>query len=220
MLTIAIFAAKGGAGKTTLAIHLAVGALRAGKRVAVFDADVQQHSAKQWGIVRRDDLGLEDPLVRAVDPKDVRDRQRELEGDGYELLVIDCPPRVDARSAAILAVADLVLVPVMPSAIDIAALDSTLPLIAASGKRAFLVLNGCPARAREVDEAAALLAAETIPLAPVRIGYRRAFSRSIGNGRTASETEPRGPAAAEITALVAFIYESVVNKSTSKKVNT
>jgi len=209
--TIAVYAAKGGAGKTTLAVHLAVAAIGE-LHVALFDCDMQQQSAAGWALARRKQQRLdESPYTITVDPADVRSRQADAAAGGleparpYELLVIDCPPRVDARSAAILAVADVIVVPVMPSALDIGALDTSLELVVASGKRAYIVLNACASRSREVNEAKELLSHEAIPLAPIHLGYRRAFSRSLPSGQTATEFEPRGAAAAEIAQLYKFL---------------
>lgn len=205
--TIVVFAAKGGAGKTTLALHLAVAGAQT-QRVAVFDCDSQQRSAARWGDVRR--ASRPEPHVLAVDPSDARRLQDDartgkLTGGPYELVVIDCPPRVDARSSAILAIADLIVVPIMPSALDIGALDASLRLIAANGKKAILVLNDCPPRAREVEEAVALLAHEAVPLAPIHIGSRRSYVRALAAGLTAGEYEPKGAAAAEISALYEYM---------------
>lgn len=212
MKTIAVYAAKGGAGKTTLAVHLAVAAVAKMQHVALFDCDVQQQSASGWAVARRQQQRLDEfPYVITVDPVDIRARHHDAaEGSlepsrAYDMLVIDSPPRVDARSAAILAVADVIVVPVMPSALDIGALDTTIELVVASGKRAYLVLNACASRSREVDEAQELLAHEKIPLAPIHLGYRRAYSRSLSNGQTATEFEPRGAAAAEISKLYDFL---------------
>ncbi len=203
MKTLVVYAAKGGAGKTTLALHLAVAGAQT-QRVVVFDCDSQQRSAARWGDVRR--ATHPEPHVVEVDPSDIRRfhddaRSGKLAGGPYDLVVIDCPPRVDARSAAILAIADVVVVPIKPSVLDVGALNGSLRLIAASGKRGYLVLTDCPPRAREVEEAAELLAHEAVPLAPIRIGSRRAYVRSLAAGQTAGEYEPKGAAAAEISVL-------------------
>jgi hypothetical protein len=66
MLTLAVVSQKGGAGKTTLTVHLAVAAMRAGEKVAILDTD-PQHSASAWARTRED----EEPLVVEVDPGEV-----------------------------------------------------------------------------------------------------------------------------------------------------
>jgi chromosome partitioning protein len=197
--TIALFSQKGGSGKSTIALHLAVAAERAGRRVAVLDLD-PQGSAMGWSRTR----GTGTPVVAAVPDAEL---ERAIEGaghDGFDLVLIDAPPHAAPVAARIVKAADLVLVPVRPSPMDIAALPATLQLIA--NRPAAFVLSACPWRAPEVEEARQLLAQHGRPvLGPIT--DRRAFFRALTAGQAVIEFEPDGHAAAEIATLYDKVQE-------------
>jgi chromosome partitioning protein len=84
MLTIAIVALKGGSGKTTCSVHLAVAAQLTGERVALLDTD-PQHSAAAWGRTREDDA----PIIVELDSSEVPEALDEARKDGYSVVVIN-----------------------------------------------------------------------------------------------------------------------------------
>lgn len=204
MLTLAVVSQKGGAGKTTLAVHLAVAAMRAGEKVAILDTD-PQHSARAWARTRDD----EEPLVVEVDPGEVPDALTEAKKDGYSLVLIDTSPRAEPIAAATCRASDFVLAPCRPSAFDLATVEQTVAIITAAGKASAsaVVLNGCPSRAPEVAEARSLCEGLAVPLAPVELGLRRSYARAVQSGRAVQEFEPSGTAAAEIAALWAYVQK-------------
>lgn len=200
MRTIAIVAQKGGAGKTTVTVHLAVAALLAGERVAIVDTDPQR-TALAWAQTR----GAETPTVVATNR--VEDAKYEAATDGYTVLLIDTAPVAAAATTAYLRVSDFALVPLRPSAFDLTTLDQTLALVRAAGTPSAIVLNACPARAPEVREARGLCGGDGVPLAPVELAERRAYARAVQTGRAVQEFEPNGAAAAEIAALWRYVQE-------------
>jgi chromosome partitioning protein len=210
MLTLAVVSQKGGAGKTTLTVHLAVAAMRAGEKVAILDTD-PQHSASAWARTRED----EEPLVVEVDPGEVPDALATAKQDGYTLIVLDTSPRAEPIAAATCRASDFVLAPCRPSAFDLATVEQTVSIITAAGKASAsaIVLNGCPARAPEVAEARSLCEGLAMPLATVELGLRRAFARAVQSGRAVQEFEPSGTAAAEIAALWAYVHEHMKRRS-------
>ena len=207
MRTIGVCNAKGGAGKTTLALHLAVAAVQDGRDVAVVDLDPQL-TAVNWSQRR----SSRDPVV-AVLACSVSRVGAELErvaGLGADVVIIDTPPRawVGADNAALAAakLADLVLLPCRPSVLDLEATVTTHSrLQAVTAAPVVVVLNQVPARGRDADEAEAALAGRGVTVAPVRIGARIVFARSLLDGLTAQEAEPRGKAADEIQRAHTFI---------------
>jgi len=138
--TIAIAAQKGGAGKTTVTVHLAVAAMLAGERVAIVDTDPQR-TALAWAQTRGDGS----PMVVATTR--IEDAKREATEDGYTLLRVDTAPVAAAATSAHLRAADFVLVPLRPAAFDLTTLDQTLALVRAADTPGAIVLNACPARA-------------------------------------------------------------------------
>jgi chromosome partitioning protein len=192
---------KGGAGKTTLCAHLAV-ALAAGRRdVAVLDIDPQQ-SLTMWYQQRKalfgdDGAGLD---VESID--DLRKSSTvKKAARGRDILLIDCPPHAESEAKFAVRSADLVVVPVQPSPMDIWATRPTLDLAAREGVPVLIVFNRVPARANLTDEMLAEAKAYGVRVARTHIGNRVIFAGALNEGLTASEMAPSGRAAGEIDRL-------------------
>ena len=203
--TIAIVSQKGGAGKTTLALHLAAAAERAGRISLVIDADPQA-SASQWSEFRQS----APPEVIDSAPPRMAAKITAARDQGAELVVIDTPPHADATASKAVELADLVLIPCRPSAFDLAAMRTTIRLVALLARPAFVVFTAGPpnapliyADAREVAEG---FGARTCPIVlPDRAAYRHA----IAAGQTVFELAPSGKAAGEIEQLHTWTCEQL-----------
>lgn len=203
MKTIALLSQKGGSGKSTIATHLAVCALRDRKAVAIFDIDPQA-SALSWA-QRRKSQNL--PVVQAT-PVQLPGLLRNAEEQQADLIIIDTAGRSDIAAAHVIEAADLVLIPCRPSAADLDAIQDTIRLVTnAKSKRAAVVLNQIPTRGSMGEEARAAIAAR-IAVAPVGLYMRSAYSRAWNDGRSVEEYEPKGKAAAEIQALYKWILKA------------
>ena len=196
MKSILFLAQKGGSGKTTLAVHIAVAAGEDGEQVALVDTD-PQGSAWAWERVRES----EQPPVAQATPAQLNQVKEAALTDNISVLIIDSAPHSTPAATATVSSADFVLIPCRPTAFDLAAISASANIVKAAGTRAAFVLNACPARAPEIDEAKATLAEYGLTVAPVTVGDRRAFSRAIATGRAVTEFEARGKAAEEIRAL-------------------
>lgn len=205
MTTLAIIAQKGGAGKTTLALHIAAEAQRAGIEALVIDTDPQA-SASQWSAWREGAA----PEVIDSPPPLIGRKIEQAQQLGAGLIVIDTPPHADQNATAAARLADLVLVPCRPSALDLHAIQLTASLIASTGKRAAVVFMGGPPHAPKLhDEAAQVVAGYGLEVAPVRLAERAAYRNAIGAGKVAHEIEPKGKAAEEVAALWQWIKKEV-----------
>ncbi len=192
---------KGGAGKTTLCAHLAV-ALTAGQRtVTVLDIDPQQ-SLTTWFRKREDLFGDEGDGLDVEAMNDLRrGSQISKLARKRDIVLIDCPPHAGNEAKIAVRAADLVLVPVQPSPMDIWATRPTLNLAAREGKPVLMVLNRVPARANLTDEMAAEAKTYGVKVARTRIGNRVLFAGALNEGLTAGEMVPNGRAASEINRL-------------------
>lgn len=200
MRTVAVVSQKGGAGKTTLAVHLAVAAASAGYSVAVIDLD-QQATAAQWADWRTDDS----VAVVAAPHGRLLPTLAEARRSEVDLVIIDSPPAADAAAVAAARAADLVLIPTRPSAFDLHAIRTTAELVRVAQKPGFVVLNGIPPRAANlIDEVAAVVQSLGLTLAPVCLVDRAAFRHAVVSGQTAQEYEPSGKAALEVESLYAW----------------
>jgi chromosome partitioning protein len=200
MRSLAITNQKGGSGKSTLSVNLAVEAARRGERVLVLDTD-PQGSALSWAATR----GAGDPDVEALETARVPIRLYRARREGVTLVIIDTQPRAEIPLAALLRAVDFALVPLRPSTFDLATLQETLRLILAARRPGCVVLNSCPARAPEIARTREAAQELGLALAPVELGERRAYMRAVASGRGVSEFEPSGPAAAEIASLWTYV---------------
>lgn len=201
MTTIAIIAQKGGAGKTTLALHLAAEAERTGRVALVVDTDPQA-SASQWGYWREG----KPPEVIDSPPALLKRKVEQAQKMGAGFVVIDTPPHADSAASMATQLADLVLIPCRPSALDLHAIRLTASLVASARKPAFVVfMGGSPNAPRLHDDAGEIVRGYGLDVCPARIPERAAFRNAIGQGRVAYEVEPDGKAAHDVTALFDWI---------------
>lgn len=201
---ITIAQQKGGAGKTTLAAHLAVAWAAQGRAVALVDID-PQGSLSQWYRVREDARAGATGLTHAQLSGWRTQQGVEKLARDHEITVIDSPPHAETDARIAVRAADLVVVPVQPSPMDLWATRPTLDLAKAEKRAALLVLNRVPARGRLVDAVAARAAELGVPLAASQLGNRLGFAAALMDGATLTETEPRSRGAEEIAALAGEI---------------
>ena len=200
MKTLVIASQKGGAGKTTIAAHLGVMAESAGHGpVALIDTDPQASLAKWWN--KRE---AQTPAFSVASVNGLRDHLAALSASGVKLAIIDTPPAVTATIRAVMAEADLVLIPTRPSPLDLEAVGATVELAEAAGQRMVFVVNGAANRARITGDAAVALSQHGT-VAPVTIYQRTDFASSMIDGRTAQEIDPTSKAADEVTRLWTYV---------------
>jgi len=212
--TLAILSRKGGTGKTTLALHLAVAAESSGITTAVFDLDPQA-SAVLWA----DHRGEPFPAVIAAQGPRLSILLDQARTQSAELVILDTPPEADAIASEAVEKADAILIPCRPSALDLGAINTSVRIARVSDKPFFVVINAAPSQGREVSEMRAALATSNIEIAPVVLHQRKAFAAWMQQGRTAQEFEPHGKAAAETHQLLLWLCEKAImlpRKLTSK----
>lgn len=222
-MVISILNQKGGAGKTTLAIHIAMALAQeeqaSGRtRVLVVDAD-QQGSALDWSgsrsnaAAKEEGVSTDSPSFPVIGlPKASLHRELPKLVKDYNHIVIDGPPRVyDVTRSAILA-SDLVLIPVQPSPYDVWAAKEIVDLVREASsfnenlKCAFVINRKIvnTAIGRDVSEA---LSGYELPILQSHISQRVGFAESAGQGQTVLETAPNSAASEEIRALVKELKE-------------
>ena len=204
MRTIAILSQKGGAGKTTVAVNLAVAAEMAGERCAIIDLDPQA-SSTSWGDSRSKDT----PAVVSAQASRLPQVLEAANTGGASLAIIDTAPHSESASLATARLADFILIPCRPAILDLRAINHTIDLVRIAGKPAAVLLNCVPARGSLAEEAIQAVKGYGIDIAPVQIGQRAAYLHSLTAGLASQEYEPDGKAAAEIQQLYVWTCRQV-----------
>jgi chromosome partitioning protein len=200
MKVLALATQKGGTGKSSLAISLAVAAQQRGLKVYVVDLDPQA-TARKW-YERRE---AEGPEVSAIDPTRLAAGLTALAGKGFDLAIIDTPGVDTPATTAAMHAADLCLVPARPSVADIEAARPTIRTLSALGKPFLFVLNQCPPgrSIRTLDAYRALLLMGAV--AGVTLAMRADHLDALAQGLGVTERDPSGKAAGEVRDLLQWL---------------
>jgi len=205
-----IVSQKGGSGKTTLALQLAIAAAK-GRKVLVIDLDPQQ-SAERWHAIRQRATGSkDDPSIAAGPYQKLPDMLKTARKLGAELVLIDTPPKLDKAIIPSLKAATMVLVPLKSTILDLQALEDSSDLInlAKARSKTVVILNAVPTtQGKEIAIKESLRAANRLKLEvlPERLSDLLALSQGLKSGRGATETEKNGTAAKEIGALCEALW--------------
>ncbi len=202
MKIIAIIGQKGGSGKTTTALGLAVEAARKGRAVAVIDLDPQA-TATNWSDRRE----MKDaPAVVSCQVVRLRQVLDAAKAQGVKVAIIDTAGKSTDAAIAAAKVADTVLMPIQPQLFDIETLQNVKEVLTLAGNpAAAVVINRASVQGRRHEETREAAAAMGFTVAPVVL-YQRAAHGDAGNiGQTAAEYEPKGKAAQEMTMLYDYL---------------
>jgi chromosome partitioning protein len=198
---------KGGVGKSTLAAQLAISYQALGQKVVVVDID-PQGSLTYWYQQRIARLGNAEatPEVRTITGWRVHNEVLRL-SESYDRVIVDSPPHTQTEAKIAIRSADLVLIPLQPSPLDVWATQRTVELTTAEGRPMLAVLNRITGRAKLVEATRQEFAAHGIPLAETGIANRVAYSVSLAKGSGVAETSPTSAAADEINRLIVEIEQ-------------
>ena len=204
MKTVAILSQKGGSGKTTLALHLAVAAQQDGKTAIIADLD-EQASATMWHKARKDPL----PHVQPTHSAALDEFAAEADHQGVDFLFIDTAPQSDKPAVNAAEASDIILIVCKPSVMDLRAIQNTIRLTKLAnlkpGARVFTVLTQIEPSGKLHEEARTTLSKLGVDVLPDGLGRRVAYHHGLIDGQTALEYEPEGKAAQEVRTLYEMI---------------
>lgn len=200
---------KGGAGKTTMAAHLAVAWASAKRRVAIVDTD-PQGSLTQWYKVRESVLGEDGAglTFASISGWRVRSEIDRLKHT-HDLIVVDSPPHTDAEARTAIRAADLVVIPLQPSPMDVWATSATIQICKQEKVPVKMVLNRVHPQAKLTEA----ISGEMVGLSANRFGNRVIFAGALMHGLGVTEADPSSIAADEVRALAKEILTYLSRKT-------
>ena len=217
-LTIAVANLKGGVGKSTVTLNVATCLHRAGHRVLLVDAD-GQGTCRAWAAVAASG-GKEGPAVVGLSGPGLR-RDLEAVGSGFDVVVVDTPPRLGVEAKTAMLVADLVVMPVTPGAADVWALAETVAALTEARQlrpelRARALLNRAD-RTTLAKLARGALAELGVEVLGTTLGARVAFGEATLAGQGVVDYAPTSVAAAEVRAMTSALLALFEEESDGKK---
>jgi chromosome partitioning protein len=205
MRTIAVVARKGGAGKTTVAVHLAIAAHLAGRRTLVVDTDPQQSAVEVFKMRR-----TPGPQVLTSTPVGLFRTQVDARAAGIDAMLIDTPAGAEEGMSNAVVLADLALLIIRPTFLDLAAAVHTADVLKKLRKPSLVILNQAPAPRDGVEPPAVRKAKEVLrlmrlPVVPAILRTRASYQSTVESGASAVEVAAGGPGARELAEIWQFI---------------
>ncbi len=206
MKVLSVVGQKGGSGKTTVTVSLAVEAVRAGKNVAIIDLDPQA-SAANWGDRRGE---ASPPAVVSCQASRLEKVLAVARSQEVELVLIDTPGKSAEAAISAIKVANHVIIPVEPHMSNLETLANVAELLALAGRpNSTVVINKAPPLGKRHEDAREAITARGFSVAPVILYQRAAHSDATNLGITAAEHEPKGKAATEMALLYDHIDSNI-----------
>jgi chromosome partitioning protein len=194
---------KGGSGKSTIMLQLAIAATAANRIASVIDLDPQK-SAEKWGSLRGRKTKNDDPIIVHGLPGQLDSMLDKARETGHELVLIDTPPTIDRTTIQVAARANLIIVPTRTSILDLQALDDTLQILkdTQGANRIVVVINAPGPDAKAKNEIKKLVRNKhRVPLLGAALEDHIEFRTSLGSGRGVTEAAAQSEAGKELKKL-------------------
>ena len=187
-------------------MHIAVAAEQRGWRTLLGDLDEHSRSSAEWAQVREN---TEAPVVIDASGTDIPTLKQQVADNGFDLLILDCPPYVNEIVASATEAADYTLIPCQPRFNDMRTLSRVIDSV---HEPYTVVLNACTPglnsrESSKTNEARSSLVAAGIDVCPVSIVRREALTDALNSGAAVLEFEPDGKAAKEMNELFQWVEE-------------
>ncbi len=210
---ITIAQQKGGAGKTTIAAHLAVALMQKRNRVAIIDID-PQGSLKEWHRIRSEKYGEDYTGLYFSSTAGWRVNSEILNiKRDFDYIIIDSPPHTETEAKSAIRAANLILIPIQPSPTDLWATKATMDLADRENIPYHIVMNRVTPNSKLAIEILHHLGNPQVS----NLGNRVAFATCMMDGKTVTETHPDSAAANEIKQLVNEVTKRFKKKTEDKK---
>ena len=198
---ITISQQKGGTGKTTLAVHLALAFIKFHNlKVAIIDTD-PQGSLGKWFVIRSE---------KKVSNNNLTFKTASLWGAQYEsktlkkdndIVIIDTPPKIESDARPSIEASDLVIIPMTPSHVDFWATEAIIEIAKKAKKKILIQINRANRRSKLISKTNEYINSINVSATKTIIGHRQIYASSMGEGKTAVEKQKKGNAVEEIKEL-------------------
>ena len=198
---ITISQQKGGSGKTTLAVHLALAFIKYHNlKVAVIDTD-PQGSLGKWFMIRTEKKIPSDNLTfKTASLWGAQYESKTLKKD-HDIVIIDTPPKIESDARPSIESADLVLIPVAASHVDFWASGAIVDIAKKANKKILIQINRSSLRSKLISKTNEFIKSLDLSSTKTIIGNRQIFAASMGEGKTAVEKQKKSNAVEEIKSL-------------------
>ena len=198
---ITISQQKGGSGKTTLAVHLALAFIKYHNlKVAVIDTD-PQGSLGKWFMIRTEKKVSNDNLTfKTASLWGAQYESKTLKKD-HDIVIIDTPPKIESDARPSIESADLVLIPVAASQVDFWATGAIVDIAKKANKKILIQINRSSQRSKLISKTNEFIKSLDLSATKTIIGNRQIFAASMGEGKTAIEKQKKSNAVEEIKNL-------------------
>ena len=198
---ITISQQKGGSGKTTLAVHLALPFIKYHNlKVAVIDTD-PQGSLGKWFMIRTEKKISNDNLTfKTASLWGAQYESKTLKKD-HDIVIIDTPPKIESDARPSIESADLVLIPVAASHVDFWATGAIVEIAKKANKKILIQINRSSQRSKLISKTNEFIKSLDLSATKTIIGNRQIFAASMGEGKTAIEKQKKSNAVEEIKNL-------------------
>ena len=198
---ITISQQKGGTGKTTLAVHLAMAFIKYHNlKVAIIDTD-PQGSLGKWFMIRSErKVSNENLTFKTASLWGAQYESKTLKND-HDIVIIDTPPKIESDARPSIEAADLVLIPMAASHVDFWATGAIVDIAKKANKKILAQINRSSQRSKLIDKTKDFIKSLDLQSTDTIIGNRQIYTSSMGEGKTAVEKQRKGNAVDEIKKL-------------------
>ena len=198
---ITISQQKGGTGKTTLAVHLALAFIKYHNlKVAIIDTD-PQGSLGQWFVIRSEKKVSNDNLTfKTASLWGAQYESKTLKKDN-DIVIIDTPPKIESDARPSIEASDLVIIPMTPSHVDFWATEAIIEIAKKAKKKILVQINRANRRSKLISKTNEYINSSNVNATKTIIGHRQIFAASMGEGKTAVEKQKKSNAVEEIKEL-------------------
>ena len=195
---ITIAQQKGGTGKTTLAVHLALAFIKYHNlKVAIIDTD-PQGSLGKWFMIRSEKkISNQNLTFKTASLWGAQYESKILKQD-HDIVIIDTPPKIESDARPAIEAANLVLIPVAPSHVDFWATESIIEIAKKAKRKILIQINRANHRSKLISKTHEYIKSLNISATKTLIGHRQIFITSMGEGKTVVEKQRKSKAVEEI----------------------